>query len=107
MAAEPRIGLFRERRRSRRFPIEGELRYRTLGRRSEILSGKGKTLNISSSGILFTAGHSLPVGTPLEVSMNWPFHFCNEKCMINLVARGHIARESCAALSLRVRARAQ
>ncbi len=55
-----------ERRRSSRFPIERELRYKTLNQRAEILAGSGKTLNISSSGVLFTSDHDLPVGTRLR-----------------------------------------
>jgi hypothetical protein len=82
-----------ERRRSSRFPIERELRYKTLNQRTEILSGAGKTLNISSSGVLFTCDHDLPVGTRLEVSISWPAQL-NEKCLLNLVARGRITRHT-------------
>jgi hypothetical protein len=80
-----------ERRRSSRFPIEREVRYKTLNQRTEVVSGSGKTLNISSSGVLFTAEHELPVGTRLEVSISWPAQL-NEKCLLNLVARGRVAR---------------
>jgi hypothetical protein len=80
-----------ERRRSSRFPIERELRYKTFNQRAEILAGSGKTLNISSSGVLFTSDHDLPVGTRLEVSISWPAQL-NEKCLLNLVARGRITR---------------
>ena len=55
-----------ERRRSSRFPIEREVRYKTLSQRSETVAGIGRTLNISSSGVLFTADHDLPVGTRLR-----------------------------------------
>ena len=80
-----------ERRRSSRFPIEREVRYKTLNQRAEVLSGFGKTLNISSSGVLFTADHDLAVGTRLELSISWPAQL-NEKCLLNLVARGRVAR---------------
>jgi hypothetical protein len=73
-----------ERRRSSRFPIEREVRYKTLSQRAEVIQGAGKTLNISSSGVLFTADHELPVGTRLEVSISWPAQL-NEKCLLNLV----------------------
>ena len=88
LAAEPGGA---ERRRSSRFPIEREVRYKTLNQRSEILSGSGKTLNISSSGVLFTADHELPIGTRLEVLISWPAQL-NEKCLLNLVARGRVTR---------------
>ena len=90
-----------ERRRSSRFPIEREVRYKTLNQRAEILSGNGKTLNISSSGVLFTSDHELPVGTRLEVSISWPAQL-NEKCLLNLVARGRIARHNKGQLALQI-----
>lgn len=80
-----------DRRRSNRFPIEREVRYKTLNQRSELLSGSGKTLNISSSGVLFTSDHEFPIGTRLEVSISWPAQL-NEKCLLNLVARGRVTR---------------
>jgi hypothetical protein len=90
-----------ERRKSSRFPIERELRYKTLNQRSEILAGNGKTLNISSSGVLFTSDHDLPVGTRLEVSISWPAQL-NEKCLLNLVARGRITRHMKGQLALQI-----
>ncbi len=45
-----------DRRQSDRFPIEREVRYRVLNKRSNEEIGDGKTINISSSGVLFTIG---------------------------------------------------
>jgi hypothetical protein len=90
-----------ERRRSSRFPIERELRYKTLNQRSEILAGSGKTLNISSSGVLFTSDHELPVGTRLEVSISWPAQL-NERVLLNLVARGRVTRHLKGQLALQI-----
>jgi hypothetical protein len=90
-----------ERRRSSRFPIEREVRYKTLNQRTEILAGNGKTLNISSSGVLFTSDHDLPVGTRLEVSISWPAQL-NEKCLLNLVARGRVTRHNQGQLALQI-----
>ena len=83
-----------ERRRSDRFPMELPLRYTTLSRREAILAGKGKTVNISSSGILFSSEHELPVGTRLEVSIKWPAELSGG-CPLNLVARGRVSRHDC------------
>ncbi|MBV8071275.1 MAG: PilZ domain-containing protein [Acidobacteriaceae bacterium] len=90
-----------ERRRSSRFPIEREVRYKTLNQRTESLAGSGKTLNISSSGVLFTAEHDLPVGTRLEVSISWPAQL-NDRCLLNLVARGRITRHVKGQLALQI-----
>ena len=80
-----------DRRHSDRFPIEREVRYRTLSKRSGEEVGDGKTLNISSSGILFTAEHVLLPGRRLEVSISWPAQL-NNKCALKLVARGRVVR---------------
>ncbi|HEX4167596.1 MAG TPA: PilZ domain-containing protein [Bryobacteraceae bacterium] len=90
-----------ERRRSSRFPIEREVRYKTLNQRTEILSGNGRTLNISSSGVLFTSDHDLPVGTRLELSISWPAQL-NDRCLLNLVARGRITRHNKGQLALQI-----
>jgi hypothetical protein len=90
-----------ERRRSSRFPIEREIRYKTLNQRTELVSGVGKTLNISSSGVLFTSEHDMPLGTRLEVSISWPAQL-NEKCLLNLVARGRVTRHAKGQLALQI-----
>ena len=90
-----------ERRRSSRFPIEREIRYKTLNQRSELLAGVGKTLNISSSGVLFTSEHDMPLGTRLEVSISWPAQL-NERCLLNLVARGRVTRHAKGQLALQI-----
>lgn len=90
-----------ERRRSSRFPIEREIRYKTLNQRTELLTGIGKTLNISSSGVLFTSEHDMALGTRLEVSISWPAQL-NDKCLLNLVARGRISRHAKGQLALQI-----
>jgi c-di-GMP-binding flagellar brake protein YcgR len=90
-----------ERRKSSRFPIERDVRYKTLNQRAETLTGSGKTLNISSSGVLFTSDHDLPVGTRLELSISWPAQL-NDRCLLNLVARGRVTRHSKGQLALQI-----
>lgn len=90
-----------ERRRSSRFPIERELRYKTLNQRTEPISGTGKTVNISSSGVLFTSEHELPIGTRLEISISWPAQL-NDKCLLNLVARGRVTRQAKGQLAIQI-----
>jgi hypothetical protein len=80
-----------ERRRSSRFPIEREVRYRALNKRSGEKTGEGKTLNISSSGVLFTAEHILPQGRRVELSISWPAQL-NNRTALKLVVRGRVVR---------------
>ena len=80
-----------DRRHSDRFPIERDVRYRVMNKRGGEEAGEGKTLNISSSGVLFTAGQMLLPGRRLELSISWPAQV-NDKCGLKLVARGRIVR---------------
>lgn len=79
-----------ERRGAARFPIEQEVRYKVYGRNS-VETGKGRTLNISSGGVLFTTSQALRAGDRLELSVNWPAQLDN-KCPLKLVMTGRIVR---------------
>lgn len=80
-----------ERRKTDRFPIEREVRYKILNKRTGEESGHGKTLNISSRGILFSTDQILLPGRRLEVAVSWPAQL-NAKCALKLVARGRVVR---------------
>jgi PilZ domain len=80
-----------ERRQSDRFPIEREVRYRVLSKRGGDEAGDGRTINISSSGVLFTTDQTLLPGKRLELSISWPAQLDN-KCALKLVARGRVIR---------------
>jgi hypothetical protein len=80
-----------ERRHSDRFPIEREVRYRVLNKRGGDEAGGGRTINISSCGVLFTADHVLLPGRRLELQISWPAQLDN-KCPLKLVARGRVTR---------------
>lgn len=80
-----------ERRSADRFPIEREVRYKVLNKRSSPEEGTGKTINISSNGVLFTTDQILIPGKRLELSISWPAQLDN-KCHLKLVARGRVAR---------------
>jgi PilZ domain len=80
-----------DRRHSDRFPIEREVRYRVLNKRSSEDVGDGKTINISSSGVLFTVDHILLPGRRMELAISWPAQL-NNKTALKLVARGRVVR---------------
>ena len=80
-----------DRRHSVRFPLEWEVRYQVLSKRYADESGEGKTVNISSGGVLFTSQHELPPGRRVELSIRWPVQLSN-KCALKLVARGRVVR---------------
>jgi hypothetical protein len=80
-----------DRRASERFPIARDLRYRVLNKRGNDEAGEGTTLNMSSSGLLFTAKEMLLPGRRVEVAVSWPAQL-NSKCALKFVARGRVVR---------------
>ena len=60
-----------ERRSKQRYPISLNVRYRTVGRANH-MNGFGRTVNISSDGMLIGAVQPPMVGTRLEVNLEWP-----------------------------------
>src|SRR5690242_13902838 len=80
-----------DRRSSDRFPLEREVRYRILNRKTGDEVGAGKTVNMSSNGVLFTTDGFLIPGRRVELSISWPAQL-NSKVALKLVARGRIVR---------------
>jgi hypothetical protein len=80
-----------ERRGTSRFPISEDISYKVYGSRNSIETGTGKTINVSSRGVLFTTEKPLHTGKRLEIAMNWPAAL-NEKCALKLVASGRVVR---------------
>jgi hypothetical protein len=61
-----------DRRAGVRFPVSLEVRYSIAGRRGAVETGSGRTIDMSSSGLSFTADRALLVGQKLDVSIDWP-----------------------------------
>jgi hypothetical protein len=80
-----------DRRGNDRFPIMRELRYKLLSSKGKVELGVGKTLDISSTGVLFAAETPLPPGKRVEVAISWPAQL-DGKCALKLVARGRVKR---------------
>ena len=80
-----------DRRASDRFPLERDVRYRIMNRKAADELGAGKTLNMSSNGVLFTTDGFLIPGRRVELAISWPAQL-NSKVALKLVARGRIVR---------------
>ena len=76
-----------DRRRTSRFPVLEEVRYRLLLGKRVATRGVGRTVNIGSGGILFTTEETLPMGRRVEVAVNWPVRLSGA-CRLQLVAVG-------------------
>jgi c-di-GMP-binding flagellar brake protein YcgR len=79
-----------DRRLAVRFPIEQEVRYKVI-KGNTIEVGSGRSLNISSNGILFTTERTLAPQEQVEVAVNWPAQL-NHKLPLKLVTRGYVVR---------------
>ncbi len=90
-----------ERRESSRFPIQEELQYRVVNRRVPTSTGVGRTIDMSSSGILFSAAEHIPIGRTLEVSVDWPARL-GGICLLKLVAVGPVVRSDGNLTALRI-----
>jgi len=82
----------KDRRAAVRFRIEQEVRYKILSRNA-VETGGGKTVNMSSSGVLFTTERTLLPGEHLELAVNWPAQLDN-KCALKIVTTGRVVRSS-------------
>lgn len=80
-----------DRRRSDRFPISCELVYRMSGKRLGHEQGSGRTIDMSSGGVLFQCDRELLPGKRIEMAISWPAQLDN-RCSLKLIARGKIVR---------------
>ncbi len=80
-----------DRRRERRYGIELELRWKLVHRRKVLENGVGRTIDLSSGGILFDARQNLPAGLNVELSVSWPVLLHNV-APLQLVVIGRIVR---------------
>jgi PilZ domain len=79
-----------ERRTKIRYPVTLNVRYRTIGRSNRI-SGMGRTLNMSSGGLLVAADQRTEVGARLELNVEWP-SMLDGQIPLQLVAVGKVVR---------------
>ena len=70
------------------------------GGRGEHESGLGKTVDMSSRSVLFTAPKVLMPGKRIELEISWPAQL-DGKCALKLVIKGRITR--CAGTSVAVK----
>ena len=86
-----RVETTEDRRTSQRMPIERDVRYKVLAGKTITQVGTGKTVNMSSGGVLFTTETLLPKGERVELSVSWPAQL-NDTLPLKLVAMGRLVR---------------
>lgn len=79
-----------ERRSRIRYPIALNVKYRTLGRYHR-LSGRGTTVDFSSTGVLIGGAQQMAPGTRLEINIEWPT-LLDGLIPLQVVAIGRVVR---------------
>ena len=95
------VGGLPERRGTNRFPVQQDVRYRVIQSRNANTTGCGTTLNMGSSGILFTTDEKLALGRMVEVSVNWPAKL-DGSCPLQFVATGRVVRSESDKAAVRI-----
>ena len=80
-----------DRRANQRYPITLEVEYQVPDRYGFQQNGLGRTINISSRGVLLDVSDPLPNQCPIRLSINWPF-LLDGSIPLKLVMRGNIVR---------------
>jgi hypothetical protein len=88
-----------ERRASQRFSIDRKIRYRVMTRGHRDVSGSGKTVNMSSVGMLITTDQVLSPGWRVEVEVAGPFQV-DDRVFLKQVITGRIVRSETGAVPL-------
>ncbi len=88
-AANDKIG--GERRSDRRYDIELNVRWKLIRRRRVLDSGIGKTVDLSSGGLLIETDRELPSGMNIELSISWPV-LLHDAAPLQLVVAGRVVR---------------
>ena len=65
-------------------------------------AGSGRTVNISSGGVLFTTQSHLREGDEVELAISWPV-LLNNLTPIKLVATGRLIRSDDACAAMRIK----
>jgi PilZ domain len=78
-----------ERRSRIRFPIALGARYAASGQQG--IEGTGRTVNISSYGVLITSAHKVSPGKLIRVVIEWPILIDNA-CPLALHTHGRVVR---------------
>ena len=74
---------------------------RWISRDSAEVSGRGQTVNVSSSGILLTVEHVLSVGWRMEVRVDWPVRL-HDRIPLKLVLQGQVVRSATREVALSI-----
>jgi hypothetical protein len=90
-----------DRRSRRRYDLGLDLHYKLIEHYRVARAGNGKTVDLSSSGILFSTVDSLKPGSFVELSIHWPV-LLNQSCPLKLVVNGRVIRSESGLTAMRL-----
>ena len=90
-----------ERRIHRRYPITLDVQYKLVATDTGEQVGIGKTVNVSSGGVLFEATDGLPARSLIELFIDWPL-LKEDARPLKLVMYGRVIRSDGQLAAVRV-----
>jgi len=90
-----------EERLHQRYPLTLDVEYKVPGGNGVRLMGFGRTVNISSRGLLLDISDRLPNRCRIQVSINWPF-LLGGSIPLKLLMYGNIVRVAGNTIAVRV-----
>jgi len=73
------------------YPVTADVAYKLVGMGGILIEGRGRSVNMSSSGILIATEAALPLGALIEIVIAWPAKLDDGACL-NLHVRGRTLR---------------
>jgi hypothetical protein len=73
------------------YPVAADVAYKLVGMGGILIEGRGRSVKISSSGILIATEAALPLCTLIEIVIAWPAKLDDDACL-NLHVRGRTLR---------------
>ena len=89
-----------DRRMRQRFPLSLDVEY-SIRTEDSVVSGHGRTLDLSSRGLRFTTEKPLPIGPAINVAIEWP-QTLTDGVPLRLVLAVEVMRRSGAEMAARI-----
>jgi hypothetical protein len=91
----------RNRRAAKRYGLDLQFDYRVFGRDGSVQEGWGRTLNLSSGGLLVAPDQPICKGRTIEITVQLPAQF-KDAPGPRLVVLGHVLRSDAAGAAIRI-----
>lgn len=91
----------KNRRLATRYGVRTPFRYRVVNNKADSAWKYGKTLDMSARGILIEVPETAPMGSALEIMMDWPGLY-HGKTLVRLVLIAVVTRIDARGIALRI-----